>query len=212
MTSNLGAAEMSAVLAPKLGFGAAERARQSACRVDEKLHSKVSRSGIEAARRKFTPEFMNRLDKIVTFNSLGSEELKRILDIELDGVQQRIFGASSAHGFAFTATSAAKEFILQEGTDVKYGARHLKRAIERLVVQPLSNLIATEQVRAGDWIEVDHDHTSPQMTFRKEAEALAPYAMADLLDRSGVRPALAVPAAVIAQSAKTQSASFFRRG
>src|SRR5918911_3554791 len=94
MTSNLGAAEMSSLMNPKLGFGVVrENAREAACRSDEKLNSKVAKTGVEAARRKFTPEFMNRLDKVVVFRPLGEAELRKILDIELNMVQQRIFNS-----------------------------------------------------------------------------------------------------------------------
>src|SRR5262249_5956579 len=153
MTSNLGAGEMSALLNPKLGFNARGAALQTGT-VADKVNAKLERCGVEAARRRFTPEFMNRLDKIVTFRPLSREQLRRILDIELKMVQQRIF-STSERSFVFKATDSAKDFLLREGTDLKYGARHLKRAIERLLVQPLSNLIATEQVRGGDWIRVD---------------------------------------------------------
>src|SRR6202789_1449472 len=140
MTSNLGASEMSALVNPRLGFNAGECARQSQNgTVDEKLGAKMARSGADAARRKFTPEFINRLDKIVTFRPLGSAELRKILDIELNMVQQRIFNTAPEKSFVFKASDGAKEFLLQEGTDLKYGARHLKRAIERLLVQPMSN-------------------------------------------------------------------------
>jgi ATP-dependent Clp protease ATP-binding subunit ClpA len=213
MTSNLGASEMSALLSPKLGFNAGECARQNKTGVlDDKLSTKISRSGSEAARKKFTPEFINRLDKIVTFKPLGSEELRRILEIELNMVQQRIFNTSPERSFVFKATDAAKDFLLHEGTDVKYGARHLKRAIERLVVQPISNLIATDQVRGGDWIRVDHDHESLQMSFMKEAEGLPIHAMAELLDRSITLPNLAMSSGALFETAKTQSARSSKRG
>jgi len=212
MTSNLGAAEMSALLNPRLGFGANDRAREiSSGLLDDNTRDKASRSGVEAARRKFTPEFMNRLDKIVTFSPLGSQQLRQILDIELDGVQQRILHASPQQAFAFTATKAAKEFLLHEGTDIKYGARHLKRAIERLVVQPLSNLIATSQVRCGDLIRIDHDESRPGMIFLKEAEGLALHNMMALLDRSSGRADHAIAATVPYRSTKTHSAGFIKR-
>jgi len=212
MTSNLGAAEMSSVISPRLGFAAGESARQASVgTLDDKLQGKVARSAVEAARRKFTPEFINRLDKIVTFNPLDSQQLQTILDIELDGVQQRIFDASPQNAFAFTATDAAKKFLLHEGTDVRYGARHLKRAIERLVVQPLSNLIATSQVRAGDWLRVDHDASCPRMTFSKEAEGLPTHAMAKLLERSSATANRAASTTMLFQTAKPQTAGMFRR-
>src|SRR5437588_372701 len=115
MTSNLGAAEMSALLSPKLGFNACEIANKALTgTLDEKMNSKISRSGNEAARKKFTPEFINRLDKIVTFRPLGTNELRRILDIELNMVQQRVFTSSADKSFVFKATDTAKNFLLQE--------------------------------------------------------------------------------------------------
>src|SRR5580700_6993042 len=95
MTSNIGAAEMSSLVSPTLGFNAYSAGYKSrAGIVDKGLKGKIEHSGMEAARRNFTPEFINRLDKIVTFQPLGSEQLRKILDIELDAVQQRIFAAS----------------------------------------------------------------------------------------------------------------------
>src|SRR5579864_65975 len=204
MTSNLGTTEMSALMNPKLGFNARESAQQSKTGVvDEKLNLKIARSGVGAARRNFTPEFINRLDKMVTFQPLGAEQLRKILDIELNMVQQRIFKTSPERSFVFKATDSAKDFLLQEGTDLKYGARHLKRAIERLLVQPMSNLIATEQVRGGDWIQVDFDAEHKTLAFVKEAEGLPANAMADLLAQSAAVPAFSFSnGALFAQSAK----------
>src|ERR1700720_1976037 len=192
MTSNLGASEMSALTSPRLGFHAAV-ARQNAANgtVDQDMGGKLARSGVEAARRKFTPEFMNRLDKIVTFQPLGTAELKKILDIELNLVQQRIFNTSNDRAFVFTVSDSSKDFLLEEGTDLKYGARHLKRAIERLLVQPMSNLIATDQVRGGDWIRVDFDLGAKALRFAKEAEGLPIQDMARLVDNSVTIPAMA---------------------
>jgi len=152
--------------------------------VDCKLNDKIARAGVEAARRKFTPEFMNRIDKTVVFRPLGEPELRRILDIELTMVQQRIFTSANGAPFVFSLTDDARDFLLREGTDLKYGARHLKRAIERNLVHPLSNLIATEQVRCGDLIRVGFDGEVPQLTFFREAEDMPAYAMAQMVDTS----------------------------
>ena len=212
MTSNLGAAEMSSILSPKLGFQAAARAdRTQTAPIDDKTSHKIARSGVEAARRKFTPEFMNRLDKIVVFKPLGEAELRRILDIELSMVQQRVLLNSPEHAFVFTASEAAKDYLLQEGTDVKYGARHLKRAIERLLVQPMSNLIATDQVRRGDWVRVDFDHDSSRMTFFKEAEGLPLHAMAELIDNSLINLNQALSNAAVVEPVRAQNAKSTRR-
>jgi ATP-dependent Clp protease ATP-binding subunit ClpA len=168
LTSNLGAAEMSSLVSPRLGFHATS--------VDEtgmrKLSARISSAGIAAARRKFTPEFINRLDNIVVFKSLGKEELRRIVDIELEMVQQRIqAAAANKTAFLVNVTDTAKEFLLVEGTDSRYGARHLKRAIERLLVQPLSNLMASGQIHRGDCIHMSHNAGCAALIFGREQEA-----------------------------------------
>ncbi len=132
---------------------------------------------------------MNRIDKVVVFKTLRSEHLEQILEIELGMVQQRVLMASAANQFVFNCTNRVKGFLLQEGTDSKYGARHLKRAIERHLVFPLANLVATGQVKLGDFIRVDMNGDN-SLTFVKEAEnAMVPL----LMERYGA--AAAVPPA-----------------
>src|SRR5208282_5573599 len=175
LTSNLGSAEMSSLVGPRLGFHVPS-SEDSGC--DARLSARVSRTGIEAARRKFTPEFINRLDKIVVFKSLGAEELRRIVDIELELVQLRIQAAAGSQQFLVEITDSAKEFLLAEGTDLRYGARHLKRAIERLLVQPLSNLMASGQIHRGDCIRVSHEDGSAAILFGREREAVQAWGVA----------------------------------
>jgi ATP-dependent Clp protease ATP-binding subunit ClpB len=212
MTSNLGASEMAALMSPKLGFMAgAARDKMAAGTVDEGMGEKLARSGLEAARRKFTPEFMNRLDKVVTFQPLGTEQLKKVLDIELNLVQQRIFNTSNERAFVFTLSDSGKEYVLEQGTDLKYGARHLKRAIERLLVQPMSNLIATEQVRGGDWIRVDYDQGAKLLRFARECEGLPVQEMIRLVDTSATMPMMAAASGASAEPVKIQTAGARRR-
>jgi len=192
MTSNLGAAEMSALVSPVLGFSACDSRSSHHGEIDRTLSGKIERSGLYAARRKFTPEFINRLDKIITFRPLGPEQLAKILDIELEMIRQRIFDASIIRSFAYHATQSAKTFLLQQGTDMKYGARHLKRAIERLLVQPLSNLIATAQIRGGDYIRIDLDASGNALTFVREAEGLPSRAMPEHVEQPIIYPAYAL--------------------
>jgi ATP-dependent Clp protease ATP-binding subunit ClpB len=168
MTSNIGASEMSSLVSPKLGFQVS-RPDHSNCAPT--LTAKLSRTGIEAARRKFTPEFLNRLDRIVVFRALGNEELNRIIEIELERVQQRVGMASAGKPFLINVTSSARSFLLTEGIDLRYGARPLKRAIERLLVHPLSNLMASGQIRHHDRIRVVHNSESPSLTFFRETDA-----------------------------------------
>jgi ATP-dependent Clp protease ATP-binding subunit ClpA len=201
MTSNLGATEMGSILRPSVGFAtSAVEALRNAGIADESLNAKISRAGIEAARRKFTPEFMNRIDKVVVFRPLGAPELERILNLELNLVQQRIFNSANSTPFVFNTTASAREFLLREGTDLKYGARHLKRAIERSLVHPLSNLIASDQVRGGDLIRVEYDSDTGCLSFTKEAEDLPAYAMVQMMESS---PA-SFPAAATAAAYETE--------
>jgi ATP-dependent Clp protease ATP-binding subunit ClpA len=171
MTSNLGASEMCNLVEGGLGFAPKKS------QVDAGLDDKIERTAVDAARRKFTPEFMNRIDKVVVFKTLRSEHLQQILDIELGMVQQRILMAAAANQFVFNCTTKVKNFLLHEGTDPKYGARHLKRAIERHLVFPMANLVATGQVRLGDFLRVDLA-SDGKLAFVKEAEnAMVPMLM-----------------------------------
>jgi len=169
MTSNLGGGEITELMTGGMGFAPTVPA-ESKPRLDEK----VERTASEAAKRKFAPEFMNRIDKTVVFHPLRSEQLEQILEIELGMVQQRVLETAKGR-FLFRVTQAARDFLLREGTDLKYGARHLKRAIERHVVYPLASLLATEQVSLGDVISIDWDGQEAGLKFLKEAEgALVP--------------------------------------
>ncbi len=169
MTSNLGGGEITELMTGGLGFAPIVRP-ESRVGLDEK----VERTASEAAKRKFAPEFMNRIDKVVVFHPLRSQQLEQILEIELGMVQQRVLETAKGR-FLFRVTQSARDFLLREGTDLKYGARHLKRAIERHVVYPLASLLATNQVSLGDVISIDWREGELALTFLKEAEgALVP--------------------------------------
>jgi ATP-dependent Clp protease ATP-binding subunit ClpB len=166
MTSNLGGGEITELMEGGMGF------IQPKDKPVAGLDEKVERTAVEAARRKFSPEFMNRLDKVVVFHPLQRTQLEEVLEIELGQVQQRVLETARGQ-FLFRVTSAAREFLLQEGTDQRYGARHLKRAIERNIVYPLANLLATEQIHVGDLICIDFDKQDTCLTFTREGENLS---------------------------------------
>ena len=128
-------------------------------------------TALDVAKRKFSPEFMNRIDKVVVFRTLNQQHLRQVLDIELNEVQNRIMASQSDKQFIFRCTAEAKEFLLREGTDLKYGARHLKRAIERHLVYPISNLIATGQIGLGDVIKIDLGQSGDKLTFLQGARS-----------------------------------------
>jgi ATP-dependent Clp protease ATP-binding subunit ClpA len=166
LTSNLGGGEITELMNGGMGF------IQPKDIPADGLDQKVERTAVEAARRKFSPEFMNRLDKVVVFHPLRKGQLEEVLDIELGQVQQRVLETAKGQ-FLFRVTGAGKEFLLQEGTDQRYGARHLKRAIERHVVYPLANLLATEQIHLGDLVCIDWGRDRDNLNFIREGENLA---------------------------------------
>src|SRR5882762_4537451 len=174
LTSNLGSGEISELMQGGMGF--VQPKDTPAAGLDEK----VERTATEAARRKFSPEFMNRLDKVVVFHPLKREQLQEVLDIELGHVQQRVLDTANGQ-FLFRVTEAGREFLLKEGTDQRYGARHLKRAIERNVVYPLANLLATDQVSLGDLVCIDWDQSHNRLTFAREGEGALIQSPAPLL-------------------------------
>jgi ATP-dependent Clp protease ATP-binding subunit ClpB len=166
LTSNLGGGEITDLMNGGMGFV------QPGDKPASGLNDKIERTAVEAARRKFSPEFMNRLDKVVVFHPLKKEQLEQVLEIELEQVQKRVLQTAKGQ-FLFRVTGAGREFLLQEGTDQRYGARHLKRSIERHVVYPLANLLATDQVQLGDLVCIDRNDEKNGLTFVREGENLA---------------------------------------
>jgi ATP-dependent Clp protease ATP-binding subunit ClpA len=165
MTSNLGAREMSELISGGIGFAPGKGAKHPH---DTEVDQKIYRTAVEAARRKFSPEFMNRIDKVVVFRSLKEHHLRAILDLELQGVQDRIM-LSAGTKFVFQCSPEAKDMLLGEGIDYKYGARHLKRAVERFLVYPLSNLVATGQIGLGDLVFVGLNSDTKRLVFSKQS-------------------------------------------
>jgi len=164
LTSNLGSQEMMDLMTGGMGFASAPPKN------DKTLDDKIYRTAKEAARRKFSPEFLNRIDQLIVFRTLQRPHLEQILDIELGRVQERITSSVDGGQFVFKCTASARDFLLQEGTDAKFGARHLKRSIERHLVFPLANLIATDQVGLGDLITVEYDTDCSRLIFLKEEQ------------------------------------------
>jgi ATP-dependent Clp protease ATP-binding subunit ClpA len=188
LTSNLGGGEITELMGGGYGF------IKSDDKPTTNLDEKVERTAVEAARRKFSPEFMNRLDKLVVFHPLHRKQLEQVLDIELAMVQQRVLETAKGQ-FLFRVTTNGRDFLLQEGTDQRYGARHLKRAIERHVVYPMANLLATDQVRLGDMICIDWEPSDDHLQFVREGENVAiparrpePLAPAKAAQARGGRP------------------------
>jgi len=163
LTSNLGSGQIADLVHGSMGF------IQPKDTATTGLDEKVERTAVEAARRKFSPEFMNRLDKLVVFHPLKREELEEVLEIELRQVQKRVLDSTTGP-FLFRVTSEGRQFLLEEGTDQRYGARHLKRAIERYIVYPIARLVATAQVRQGDALVIDRQRGEEALVFLRDTE------------------------------------------
>jgi len=165
MTSNLGAREISELISGGIGFAPAHVSLNTG---ENEVEQKIYHTALEAARRKFSPEFMNRIDKVVVYRPLKEYHLQQILDLELQTVQDRIMHSVSAN-FVVQCSDAAKDMLLREGLDFRYGARHIRRSIERFLVYPLSSLIATGQMQSGDVVYVDINHKTSKLVFMKYA-------------------------------------------
>lgn len=150
MTSNAGTKEMNVAAGDTIGFS-----NSTVNYVDDKNLAHIA---IEAAKRKFTPEFINRIDKIVCFNTLKKNQLTSIVDIELNLLQRHIY--EHVHPkFFIKATNKAKEAILNEGYSVQYNARSIKRAIDYHILLPLSKAVSSGQIETGDVVLIDYKYS-----------------------------------------------------
>jgi ATP-dependent Clp protease ATP-binding subunit ClpB len=165
MTSNLGAREISELISGGIGFAPSHVSLHTG---ETEVEQKIYHTALEAARRKFSPEFMNRIDRLVVYRPLKEHHLRQIVDLELQAVQDRIMHSVGAK-FVLQYSDAAKDMLLREGLDFRYGARHIKRSIERFLVYPLSSLIATGQMQPGDVVHVDVNRKTGKLTFMKYA-------------------------------------------
>jgi ATP-dependent Clp protease ATP-binding subunit ClpB len=163
LTSNLGSGQIADLMQGGMGFV------HPSDKPTTGLQERVERAAVEAARRKFSPEFMNRLDKVVVFHPLKREGLEEVLEIELGNVQRRVLDGTT-QPFLFRITEEGREFLLQEGTDQRYGARHLKRAIERYLINPIARLLATAQVHQGDVLLIDLHAGAKGLAFFRDTE------------------------------------------
>lgn len=150
MTSNIGARQLK-------DFGAGVGFSTSAKMSQTEAHS---RGVIEnALKRAFAPEFLNRIDDVVVFNSLGKEEIFRIIDIELNA----LFGRVHSLGYVVKLTDTAKDFIAEKGFDSNFGARPLKRAIQKYLEDPIAEEILKGEIHEGDTLEIDYNKDTEEI-------------------------------------------------
>ncbi|MBT2563550.1 ATP-dependent Clp protease ATP-binding subunit [Pedobacter sp. ISL-68] len=147
MTSNIGARQLKD-FGQGVGFSTTAKTNQA---------DSHSRGVIESAlKRAFAPEFLNRVDDVVVFNSLGKDEIFRIIDIEL----KALFGRVHTLGYEIVLTENAKEYIADKGFDSNFGARPLKRAIQKYLEDPIAEEILKGELAEGDVLEIDYDKTT----------------------------------------------------
>ena len=162
MTSNIGVRQLKE-FGDGVGFATATRIQHA---------EENSKAVIEKAlKRTFSPEFLNRIDDVVVFNSLTKENIFNIIDILMKGVSKRLQNL----GFSLQMTTEAKEFIADKGYDVQFGARPLHRALQKYLEDPLAEEIMKMTIRQGDVLIADLDKDQGQLKFtfqeRKEESA-----------------------------------------
>jgi ATP-dependent Clp protease ATP-binding subunit ClpA len=171
LTSNLGAREMMREINPDFGF----QSVKTPDRTD--LTSKLQSIALVAVRKRFSPEFVNRIDCIITYQPLTAESLSQILDQQITDLQSHVNTRLGARSFTLEVPFESRQFLLRKGTSPEYGARELNRTIHRSLTQPLATLVATGQVNPGARVRVDLNETADNLLIRSleanEAEAPA---------------------------------------
>jgi ATP-dependent Clp protease ATP-binding subunit ClpC len=155
MTSNIGARQL-ADFGSGVGFGtkAKEESR------DENAKTVIQ----NALRKAFSPEFLNRIDDMILFKSLDRESIHKIIDLEL----AKLYGRINDLGYQIQMTEKAKDFIVDKGYDEKYGARPLKRAIQKFIEDPLAEEIIKASLQEGDKIKIDIEDGHEELTIKIE--------------------------------------------
>jgi ATP-dependent Clp protease ATP-binding subunit ClpA len=155
---------------------------------DAQAYEVMKRQVTEALRAQFRPEFLNRVDEIIVFHALADDELERIVDLLIGGLQRRL----EEQDLRVELTPAARLLIVREGTDPAYGARPLKRTIQRLVENPLARALLKGDFAPGDTIQVDADPLSGTLVFSTDRSTV----VAESGRRRDARAADREPAAV----------------
>jgi ATP-dependent Clp protease ATP-binding subunit ClpA/CheY-like chemotaxis protein len=159
LTSNLGAKEMIREINPEFGFQAVQGQRTD-------LTSKLQAIGMAAVRKRFSPEFVNRIDAIITYQPLSQESLSTILDKQIADLQNHVNTRLGVRCFTVEVPPEARQFLLEKGTSQEYGARELNRTIHRHLTQPLATLVATAQVNPGARVRVEVAASGDTLTIR----------------------------------------------
>ena len=168
LTSNLGAREMSHELRPDFGF---EALTERSTGQSKKLES----IGMAAVRKSFSPEFINRIDAVVSYHPLDSQAIAAIFDVQMNELQDQIDTRMGPQAFHLEIAPKARRFLIHKGTSEQYGARELKRTLQRLLIQPLASMVAAGEIGPGSHIRAELSSRRDKLVLRAiEEEALAP--------------------------------------
>src|SRR4051794_15019999 len=165
LTSNLGAREMMKEINPDFGF----QSVRGGDRPD--LTGKLQNIGMVAVRKRFSPEFVNRIDAIITYQPLTAESLSAILDQQIVDLQNHVNTRLGNRSFTLDVPFEARQFLLKKGTSSEFGARELNRTIHRNLTQPLATLVATNQVNPGARVRVDVSEADDKLLIRSQEPA-----------------------------------------
>jgi len=168
LTSNLGAREMMREINPEFGFQSVRGVARS------DLTSKLQAIALVAVRKRFSPEFVNRIDCIITYQPLSAESLSAILDKQIADLQNHVNTRLANRSFTLEVPLEAREFLLKKGTSAEYGARELNRTIHRHLTQPLATLVATNQVSPGSRVGVEVAEDGEKLNIRTVETTTAP--------------------------------------
>jgi len=168
LTSNLGAREMGKEIQPEIGFHA-ERGRSTTDLADRLEHI-----GLAAVRKRFSPEFVNRIDAVITYQPLDAASLAQILDAHISELQKHVHSRLRDRSFDIEVTASARQLALEKGASPEYGARELKRTIHRMLTQPLAALVADGKIAPGERVIADRAVDRDEITIRVERQARVP--------------------------------------
>src|SRR5215472_9992456 len=168
LTSNLGAREMMKEINPDFGFTAGALGERP------ELTNKLQSIALVAVRKKFSPEFVNRIDCVITYQPLTAESLSAIVDKQIVDLQNHVNTRLGNRSFVLDVPPEARQFLLQKGTSSEYGARELNRTIHRYLTQPLATMVATNQINPGAQVRVEVNEPDDKLTMRAQSTPSAP--------------------------------------
>jgi CheY-like chemotaxis protein len=160
MTSNLGAKEMMREMRPEMGFQAGVAAEKP------DVANKLESIATAAVRRKFSPEFVNRIDALITYQPLDSAAFSGILDKQIAELQRHVKTRLQGRCFTIEVSQSGREFLLRKGTSQEYGVRELKRTIHRNMTQPLATMVAEGSIAPGATVYVEESDDREGLTLR----------------------------------------------